>query len=157
MGFDPHNLLAQVHPDLVKVANAAAQAPQPFQIVYGLRTLAEEEEAVASGHSETLHSRHLADAAYPMPGATCTADGGPSAAYAMAFDFAVLVDGQINWTVANAAGGAYGIAAAQIMAAAVRLGVKIQWGGQAVGAWVDGEPSHFRDWGHIQLDPTAYP
>ena len=25
------------------------------------------------------------------------------------------------------------------------------------GAWTDNVPSHFRDWGHFQLDPSAYP
>jgi peptidoglycan L-alanyl-D-glutamate endopeptidase CwlK len=143
MGLDPRGLLGQVHPDLVKVVNAAAQTPQPFQIVYGLRTLAAEQAAVASGHSQTLHSRHLADARY----------GG----LAMAIDFACLTDGAIDWTVADAAGGIYGHAAAQILDAAESVGVKVQWGGQAVGAWIDGQPSHFRDWGHVQLDPSAYP
>jgi peptidoglycan L-alanyl-D-glutamate endopeptidase CwlK len=148
MGVDPHGLLAHVHPDLVKVILAASQAPQPFQIVQGLRTLSEEQYAVATGHSHTLHSRHLPDPAFPG-----TND---PAGLAMAIDFACLVGGQVYWTVANAAGGCYGIAAAQIRTAAQMLGVKIQWGGQSVGAWADGQVSHFRDWGHIQLDPSAY-
>lgn len=146
--LDPHNLLADVHPDLVKVAEAAAQTPQPFQIVYGIRTEAAEEAAVASGHSETLHSRHLAGGGL-----------GPSTAYggkACAFDFATLVDGEISWTVADPLGGAYGVAAGQILAAAAALGIKVQWGGAAVGAWTDGQVSHFRDWGHVQLDPSVY-
>lgn len=139
---DPHGLLAHVHPDLARVILAASQAPQPFQIVQGLRDVAAEEAAVESGHSQTMHSRHLPDEHF----------GGVS----MAVDFACLVDGEVSWTVSNAAGGAYGIAAGQILGAAQRLGVKIQWGGQTVGAWVDGQVSHFRDWGHIQLDPSAY-
>ena len=64
MSVDPRGLLAHVHPDLVKVIEAAAQSPQPFQVDYGIRTLAAEKAAVSSGHSETLHSRHLPDARY---------------------------------------------------------------------------------------------
>ncbi len=143
MSLDPRGLLAQVHPDLVKVVAAAPQAPQAFQIVYGLRTLAAEAEAVRTGHSQTMHSRHLPALAY----------GG----LAMAIDFACLTNGVIDWTVADPSGGAYGHAASQILAAAERLGVKVQWGGQTIGAWMDGQTSHFRDWGHIQLDPSAYP
>lgn len=143
MSLDPRDLLAQVHPDLVKVIQAAAQAPQPFEVVYGIRTLAEEEKAVASGHSQTLHSRHLSDARY----------GG----VAMAVDIACLTGGSVDWSVANPEGGIYGEAAKQILAAATELDIKVQWGGQQVGAWVDGQPSHFRDWGHYQLDPSAYP
>lgn len=143
MSLDPHGLLAEVHPDLVRVAQAASQTPQAFQIVYGIRTLAAEAQAVATGHSETMHSRHLPDAHY----------GG----HAMAFDFACLTNGAIDWTVANATGGIYCIAATQILVAAERLGVKIQWGGQQTGAWTDGVVSHFRDWGHVQLDPSEYP
>ena len=142
--LDPHGLLSQVHPDLVRVLQAAPQTPQAFQVVYGLRTPQAEQEAVSTGHSETLHSRHLADANY----------GGDS----MAVDIACLDDtGAITWDVADASGGRYGQAAAQVLATAASLGVAVQWGGQAVGAWVDGEVSHFRDWGHFQLDPAEYP
>lgn len=141
--LDPHNLLAKVHPDLVKVIQKAAQQPQPFQVVYGIRTIEEEREAVATGHSQTLHSRHLPDPTF----------GG----VAMAVDIACLdAKGKLTWTVDNQTGGIYGDAAKQILAAANLLGVHIQWGGQPVGAWIDGVVSHFRDWGHYQLDPTNY-
>ncbi len=143
MSLDPHNLLAEVHPDLVRVVNLAAQTPQPFQVVYGLRTLAAERQAVESGHSETLHSRHLADPRY----------GG----MAMAVDLAALTDGVIDWTVADADGGIYGLIGAQVLDAAAALGIRVQWGGEKVGAWVDGQVSHFRDWGHIQLSASEYP
>lgn len=143
MSLDPHNLLAPVHPDLVRVMQAALQAPQPFQVVYGLRSLAAEQEAVATGHSQTLHSRHLADPNY---------DG-----HAMAVDVAALVDGKLSWEVTDQGGGVFAQIAAQVLSAANALGIKVQWGGQAVGAWTDGEVSHFRDFGHLQLDPSAYP
>ena len=140
---DPHSLLANVHPDLVKVFVAAAQAPQPFQIVQGLRTVAAEQAAVASGHSQTMQSRHLA-----------SRYGGK----ALAVDIVCMTpEGGMDWAVATPEGGCYGIAAEQVLDSAKALGVAVQWGGQAVGAWVDGVPSHFRDWGHFQLDPARYP
>lgn len=142
--LDPHGLLADVHPDLVKVMEAALQLPQPFQVVCGLRSAASERQAVASGHSRTLHSRHLAQAAY----------GG----LACAVDVVCLTPGgAASWTVSGPDGGTYGQVGQQVLTAALRLGVQVQWGGQATGAWVDGEPSNFRDWGHFQLDPSAYP
>lgn len=142
--LDPHNLLVKVHPDLAKVMRAAAQTPQLFQIVYGIRTLEAEKEAVRTGHSKTLHSRHLPDPHF----------GG----VAMAVDIACLdKNGKIFWDVAGPTGGAYGIASEQILASAKTLGVHVQWGGQPVGAWIDGVVSHFRDWGHYQLDPANYP
>ena len=143
MTVDPHGLLAHVHPDLVKVILAASQTPQPFAVCYGVRTLAAEQQAVATGHSQTLHSRHLPDAHY----------GG----LAMAVDIVCLTHGADDWTVADAAGGIYGIAAKQVLAAAAPLGIPVQWGGQVIGAWTDGVVSHFRDWGHYQLDPASYP
>ena len=143
--LDPHNLLSQVHPDLVKVIQAANQTPQAFQVVYGIRSLAAEKEAVASGHSQTLHSRHLPDSHYNN--------------LAMAVDIACLdANGQIDWAVSDKWGGIYGqVANDQILPAAEALGIDVQWGGQEVGAWVDGVVSHFRDWGHYQLDPSKYP
>ena len=148
--MDPHSeaKLVGVHPHLAAVIRSAAQSPQPFQVVYGVRTLAAEEAAVASGHSQTLHSRHLPDPAYP---------DGQGGGLAMAIDFACLTNNVIDWTIADTQGGIYGQAAAQILASARQMGIRIQWGGQQVGAWVDGQVSHFRDWGHIQLDPSAYP
>jgi peptidoglycan L-alanyl-D-glutamate endopeptidase CwlK len=134
--------LAHVHPDLARVIRAAAQAPQPFEIIYGIRTLAAEAAAVASGHSQTMHSRHLPDAAY----------GG----CAMAVDVAPVIAGQVSFAAGDEAE-VYGQLARQILTAAAALGVDVQWGGASVGAWVDGVASHFRDWGHFQLDRAAYP
>lgn len=143
MVLDPHNLLDHVHPDLVRVLTEAPQYPQAFQVVYGIRTMAEEAQAVATGHSETMHSRHLPDPAY----------GG----VAMAVDVAAVVSGAISWTVEGPDGGTYGQVAEQVLATASALGIKVQWGGSPIGAWVDGQTSTFRDWGHFQLDPSAYP
>ena len=134
--------LAHVHPDLVKVIRAASQSPQPFTVVYGIRTLEAEAQAVASGHSQTMHSRHLPDARY----------GG----VAMAVDVAALVDGQVSFAPGHESD-VFGQIADQIQAASDALGVDLQWGGDPVGAWKDGQASGFRDFGHFQLDPASYP
>jgi peptidoglycan LD-endopeptidase CwlK len=141
---DPHDLLAQVHPDLAKVVRAAAQTPATFQVVYGLRTAGAEAAAVASGRSKTLHSRHLAQAG--EKDLSC------------AVDFCVIgADGALDWTVADASGGAFGQAAAQLQHAADALGIPIEWGGAKVGAWTPGAVSTFPDWGHVQLPWEQYP
>lgn len=147
--LDPHGLLAHVHSDLALVMRAAAQQPQRFQVIYGLRTPQAQEEAVQTGHSETMHSRHLAGGGFNENGY-----GGD----ALAVDI-VCTDnnGAMDWTVGPVDGGIYGAAAKQILAAANQLGIAVQWGGAAEGAWVDNQPSHFRDWGHYQLDPSKYP
>jgi peptidoglycan L-alanyl-D-glutamate endopeptidase CwlK len=140
--LDPHHLLAGVHPDLARVVRAAAQTPVAFQIVYGVRTKAAEAEAVASGHSQTLHSRHLAEA-----------DG-----LSRAIDFCVIgAGGKLDWTVSDAEGGAFGAVARQIQHAADMLAIPVEWGGAAVGAWTPGVVSHFHDWGHVQLPWGPYP
>jgi peptidoglycan LD-endopeptidase CwlK len=144
MNVDPHNLLADVHPDLAKVIKAAAQTPVQFIVVYGIRTLAAEKEAVASGHSQSLHSRHLPQ----------DHEGGKSCAV----DVCVVdADGHLDWTVSNQDGGNFGEVAKQIEAAASSLNVPVQWGGAKVGAWVPGVVSHFHDWGHFQLPWKEYP
>jgi peptidoglycan LD-endopeptidase CwlK len=141
--LDPHNLLSQVHPDLVKVIETAKQTPQPFEVIYGIRTLAAEEQAVASGHSETLHSRHLPDPAYGN--------------LSMAVDIGVFDNGGVYVGSGSNVPSLYTAVSEQILAASKELGIDVQWGGQAIGAWTDGVVSHFRDWGHYQLDPTKYP
>jgi peptidoglycan L-alanyl-D-glutamate endopeptidase CwlK len=141
---DPHGLLAQVHPDLAAVIVAAAQTPTAFVVVFGIRTLAREQAALASGASTTLHSRHLPQAG--EEGAAC------------AVDICVVgADGALDWSVGDAQGGAFGQAARQIQYAADALGVPIEWGGAAVGAWTPGVVSTFHDWGHFQLPWAQYP
>ena len=142
MSVDPRKLLIGVHPDLVKVILVAAQTPQPFVVVYGVRTLAAEEEAVASGHSQTMHSRHL-----PQSG---------ERGYACAVDVAALEGGKVSFAPGRESD-VFGQIADQIQAASDALSIDMQWGGDPVGAWVDGKPSGFRDWGHFQLDPKSYP
>lgn len=142
MTCDPHNLLAHCHPDLARIANATPQTPA-WQIDYGLRTLQAEAAAVATGHSQTMHSRHLPDAHYGN--------------VAMAFDFFVVgPGGKPDWNV-EPNGAHYATVGSLLLQTAAKLGIKAQWGGQVVGAWTDGQVSHWRDWGHLQLDPSEYP
>jgi peptidoglycan L-alanyl-D-glutamate endopeptidase CwlK len=139
--MDDHSeaLLAHVHPDLAKVMRAAAQTPQPFQIVYGIRTLAAEEQAVATGHSTTLHSRHLPDKGYATPE---NPDG-----VACAVDVAALINGQISFAPGEEEQ-VFGKIAAQVKAAALELNILVEWGGN----W-----RSFKDWGHYQLPWKQYP
>jgi peptidoglycan L-alanyl-D-glutamate endopeptidase CwlK len=49
-----------VHPDLVAVVKRAIQVTkQDFMVIEGLRSLARQEQLVASGASQTMNSRHL--------------------------------------------------------------------------------------------------
>ena len=123
--------LAHVHPDLCKVIRAAVQAPQPFVVVYGIRTLAAEALAVATGHSTTMHSRHLPDAH----------------GYACAVDVAALTGGKVDFAPGHEAI-VFGHIWRQIHAVADALGIPVEWGGD----W-----KTFKDWGHVQLPWAAYP
>ena len=137
---DPRGLLAGVHPDLARVISTAELLPQPFIVIQGLRTEDSEAEACKSGNSQTMHSRHLAEA-----------DG-----LARAVDLCAVTDGALDWAEGCEAE-VFGQIAAQIKAAAQLRGVPLQWGGDPVGAWEPGVPSNFRDWGHFQLPWLQYP
>ena len=123
--------LQGVHPDLVRVVRAASQLPQPFRVICGMRGLEAERRAVATGHSETMHSRHL-------PG---------TAGYACAVDVAALEQGQISFALGHELE-VFGAIAAQIKAAAAQLQVPLEWGGD----WTS-----LKDWGHFQLPWAQYP
>lgn len=142
--MDPRSeaILAKVHPALAGVLRAASQAPQPFLVIQGLRTMADEARNCAAGASKTMHSRHLPNAQ----------------GFACAVDVDAVVQGHADPTFAKGREEeVFGHIAAQVKAAAQRLGVMIQWGGDPVGAWTPGVVSHFRDWGHFQLPWAQYP
>ena len=129
MSLDPHNLLADVHPDLVKVITTASQS-QPFEVISGIRTLATEEANVARGASQTLHSRHLPDNNF----------GGK----ACAVDIMCLDDtGHGSWDVLL-----YKAAAVNIKTAAANAHVPVEWGGD----W-----HSLKDFTHWQLPWASYP
>ena len=124
--------MAQVRPILCDVIRNAAQSPQPFVVVYGIRTPEAEAQAVASGHSTTMHSRHLPS----------THDG-----LACAVDVAALEDGEVSFAHGREAA-VFGAIAEQIKASADALGTPIEWGGD----W-----HSFKDWGHFQLPWATNP
>lgn len=96
--------LVGVHPHLVRVIEAAAQASIiDFCVTEGLRTAARQRELVAQGKSQTSNSRHLTG---------------------HAVDLCVLINGKADWTFSN-----YQKLAAIVKAAAEREGVAIVWGG----------------------------
>lgn len=119
--------LKGVKADLAKVARRAAEiSPQPFQIVQGVRTQAEQNALYAQGRTKpgqivtwTKNSKHL---------------GGN------AVDFAALVNGKISWTTKY-----YPAVANAFSKAASELGVAIERG-------IDWKT---KDWGHIQVIAKA--
>lgn len=142
MMLDRHSefLLEKVHSDLVRVIEVASQTPQGFQIVYGVRTLEEQQKALASGHSQTLRSRHLAH----------EGDG-----LSRAVDVAAVIDGKLSWAPGEEEK-IFGQIAKQILDSADILQIPVQWGGADVGAWTPGVVSTFHDWGHFQLPWLQY-
>jgi peptidoglycan L-alanyl-D-glutamate endopeptidase CwlK len=120
--------LEGVHPDLGRIVRAAAgRSPIPFVVIHGLRTPAEEQANLARGASQTLHSRHLPNAA----GLAC------------AVDIAALEDGHVSWAT-----GLYGRIARAVKEAAVELELPVEWGGD----W-----KTLKDLGHFQLPWSRYP
>ena len=142
------DVLQHVHPDLAKVMRATAQQPQPFVVILGKRAISAEQAAVASGHSTTMHSRHLPDHKY----ATAADPDG----LACAVDVMAIIDGKGSFA-AGEEEKIFGAIAQQVQLAADFLGIPVQWGGAPVGAWTPGVVSHFRDWDHFQLPWKEYP
>lgn len=106
--------LAGVHPDLVRVVEAAiAKTKVDFVVTEGRRTVERQTKLVASGASQTMSSRHITG---------------------HAVDLAPLIDGEVRWDWPPF----YDIAAA-MKAAAKDLGVAIVWGGD----WKFKDGPHF--------------
>lgn len=144
--MDPRSetYLAMVHPDLAKVMRATAQTT-PFQICYGLRTWEAQAQAVKTGHSQTMHSRHLPSTTPAYRGLSC------------AVDIAHLTpaSGKIDWAPGHEAS-VFGAIAGSVLYTAKLLGVHVEWGG----SWNETtlvQAGHFHDWGHFQLPWVKYP
>lgn len=122
-------MLVKVHPDLVKVVRRADLiTKQPFAVIHGIRTVAEEEANVASGHSQTMHSRHFPN----KQGFACAVD-------VMALGPWLKAD----WNPVD-----YQPIAAAMLSAAHEFSILIEWGGN----W-----KTLKDWGHFQLPWSVYP
>lgn len=101
--------LAGVHPDMVRVVNRAIElSAVDFKVNEGVRTIKRQAQLVASGASETMHSRHLV---------------GPDG-FGHAVDLVALVGGQVtfDWPL-------YFKLAEAMQAAAKELSVTLEWGG----------------------------
>jgi peptidoglycan LD-endopeptidase CwlK len=133
MTFDAISLknLAGIHPDLRKVMDAALkEAPFPFRVTEGLRTLARQRELVRIGASKTLKSRHLNGHAVDIvPMVDIDKDG------------KIEAEEMYAWPL-------YHKLAPAVKAAALKVGVPIEWGGD----W-----KSFKDGPHWQLPWSAYP
>lgn len=99
--------LRDVHPDLVKVVEAAIKITAvDFTVLEGLRTVERQKQLVASGASQTMHSRHLTG---------------------HAVDLGAIVGGHLTWKEAL-----YNRIADAMLKAAADLKIPIVWGG----SWV---------------------
>lgn len=90
MNIDPHDRLVAVHPDLVKVVNAAALiCKQPFTVIEGVRTAARQAQLYAQGRTTPGNIVTWVTVSNHEP----KADG-----FGHAVDLgAVEPDGQIDW------------------------------------------------------------
>lgn len=120
--------LEGVHPDLVRICRRALELSNvDFGILDGCRTVAEEAKYVASGASQTMHSRHLTG---------------------HAVDFGAYVDGHyINGDTAEEYK-LYERIANAFKVAALEMTIPIVWGGD----W-----KTIKDGGHIELARWKYP
>lgn len=144
--MDPRSeaFLMHVHPALATVMRATSQS-EPFQICYGIRSLEAEAEAVRTGHSQTMHSRHLPSKTPAYEGLAC------------AVDVAHLTpeSGKIDWAPGHEAK-VFGAIAVNVLIAARQLGLHVVWGG----SWAEDtvvQAGHFHDWGHMELPWKLYP
>jgi peptidoglycan L-alanyl-D-glutamate endopeptidase CwlK len=104
LGANSLKELNGVHPDLVAVVKRALElSAQDFAVHDGIRTLAEQQQFVASGASQTLDSRHLSG---------------------HAVDLVPYINGKLRWEWPPI----YTIAEA-VRKAANELNIPIRWGG----------------------------
>lgn len=123
--------LKGIHPELRRVMDRALQdAPFPFIVTEGLRTIERQRELVRIGASKTLNSRHLTGHAVDLvPYVDIDKDG------------KVETEEMYSWPL-------YHTLARVIKAAADKEDVAVVWGGD----WVK-----FRDGPHWELDRRVYP
>ena len=109
------NKLEGVHPDLVAVVKRAIELTDvDFGVTYGVRTLAEQEQLVAQGRSQTMKSKHLIQG-----------DG-----YSHAVDLVAYFGSDISWEL-----NVYDNIADAMAEAANEVGIPLKWGA----AWSVGD------------------
>lgn len=114
--------LQGVHPDLAAVVRLAIELTHvDFIVTEGRRSSQRQAALMQQGKTQTLNSRHLTG---------------------HAVDVAALVDGSVNWDMAN-----YRQIAAAMKNAAQQLNIPIEWGGD----W-----KSFKDGPHFQLPRGTY-
>lgn len=124
--------LEGVHPDLRAIIEEALKSSDvPFIVTEGLRTAARQAELVKAGKSKTLRSRHLTGHAVDL---AIWDDRNQ--------DKVVGVD-ELSWKFED-----YKLLANSVKAAAARLKLPIEWGGD----WTS-----FKDGPHFQLPWKEYP
>lgn len=120
--------LRGVHPILVAIVRRAREI-EPFFVVEGVRSLAQQAIYLAQGKSKTLNSKHLTGHAVDL-------------CYWSDNDQDRVVDAnEIDWNKA-------GRVAAAMKQAAFEMNVLITWGGD----WAT-----FRDGPHFEIDPKRFP
>ena len=104
LGAKSKERLKGVHPDLIRVVERAIQLTEvDFTVLEGLRTVARQQQLVASGASKTMRSRHITG---------------------HAVDLAAVIGGEIRWDWPL-----YHKIAKAVKQAAAELKVPIEWGG----------------------------
>ena len=104
LGAKSKERLKGVHPDLIRVVERAIQLTEvDFTVLEGLRTVARQQQLVASGASKTMRSRHITG---------------------HAVDLAAVIGGEIRWDWPL-----YHKIAKAVKQAAVEVKVPIEWGG----------------------------
>ena len=109
------NKLEGVHPDLVAVVKRAIELTDvDFGVTYGVRTLAEQEQLVAQGRSQTMKSKHLIQG-----------DG-----YSHAVDLVAYFGSDVSWEL-----NVYDNIADAMAESANEVGIPLKWGA----AWSVGD------------------
>lgn len=127
--------LAGVHPDLVRVMEAAVvDTPVDFTITEGVRTVARQKQLYAQGRTAAGPKVTNADGVRNKSNHQAKADG-----YGHAVDLYPYVDGAVRVSEPYVDGKLKEIAG-HIKAVAARLGVAITWGGDWKSPY---DPPHF--------------
>jgi peptidoglycan L-alanyl-D-glutamate endopeptidase CwlK len=139
---DPRNLLQYAHPDLKKLALAAAVIAQKgevrFIVTESERTLAKQKENFAKGATKTMRSRHIPSCNKSQ--LACAID---VAAFIDSDDDGVMDASELTWAMLM-----YAKVNGYFMQASKETGIPYEWGGD----W-----KSFKDGPHFQLPWVNYP